>query len=329
MSEFRTPVPMPRLFPMIGYSSRVLSIGSCFAETIGTKMKQAKLDIVLNPSGILYNPFVISQLLERLEAGRAYEEEDLFFHNGLWHSFAHHSRFSGPHKEGCLLEMNTAFEQAAHQLKSATHLMITLGTAFVYEWNDTGLAVSNCHKIPAARFTKRLLGVEEMLRQWKQQLQSLFDYNKKLEVLMTISPVRHLKDGLHHNNLSKAILLLMTEALCSHFPNVHYFPAYEIVVDELRDYRFYDKDMAHPSDIAADYIWKQFTSLCMNQETLQLMQAVLKIKKALAHRPFQQASSQHQAFLLKQLEKIEALSQKNPSLDWAEEEQLLRSQILN
>ena len=146
MSEFRTPVPWPQPFPMIDYHSRILSVGSCFAESIGEKLKRAKLDVVLNPSGILYNPFVISQLLERLQSGRLYLEEELFFHNGLWHSFAHHSRFSGPLKEDCLLEMNNAFQQASHQLQQATHLMITLGTAFVYEWNDTGLPVSNCHK---------------------------------------------------------------------------------------------------------------------------------------------------------------------------------------
>jgi hypothetical protein len=329
MPEFRTPMPMPESFPMIGYKSRILSVGSCFAETIGEKLKRAKLDIVLNPSGIVYNPLVLGQLLERLQHRRAYQEEELFLHNGLWHSFAHHSRFSGPLKDNCLLEMNTAFEQASYQLEHATHLMITLGTAFVYEWNDTGLPVSNCHKIPAARFTRRLAGVDEMLKQWKPQLQSLFNDNKKLELIMTVSPVRHLKEGLHQNNLSKAALLLLVEALCHEFPKVHYFPAYEIVTDELRDYRFYDKDMAHPSEVAVEYIWKQFTNLSMKQKTLDMMRAVLKIKRALAHRPFQQASSGHQAFLLKQLAKIKALQQEIPFLDWSEEEQLLRSQMLN
>ena len=211
MSQFRTPVPMPLHFPAIDYNSKILAIGSCFAEAIGEKLKQAKLDIALNPSGILYNPFVIGELLKRLQDRLLYQEKELFFYNGLWHSFMHHSRFSGPEKEDGLLKMNSAFEQAAHQLKHSTHLMITLGTAFVYEWKETRVPVSNCHKIPAAQFTKRLLSVAEMLEQWKPLLYSLFNYNPALEVIMTVSPVRHLKDGLHNNNISKASLLLLTE----------------------------------------------------------------------------------------------------------------------
>ena len=329
MSEFRTIVPMPQRFPAINYGSRVLSIGSCFAETIGERFRQAKFDIELNPSGILYNPYVIGRLISRLMSDRAYHADELFLHNGLWHSFAHHSRFSGLDQGDCLVAMNDAFQKAVNQLKQATHLMVTLGTAHVYEWDETGVPVSNCHKIPSSRFTKRLLNVQEMFDQWKQQLTRLFDYNKNLELIITISPIRHLKDGLHQNNLSKASLLLFVEQLCRHFSNVHYFPAYEIVMDELRDYRFYNKDMAHPAEVTIDYIWQQFTRLVLERDTHEQMQAILKIRKALAHRPFQQDSPQHQAFLVKQREKLSTIAQQMPNLDWSEEKELLNSQILN
>lgn len=271
---FRTIVNIPESKLKIGFESDLLAMGSCFAENIGTKFSNNYFNISVNPFGVLFNPASISKNLRRLISGNLFTDNDLFEHNGIWNSFAHSSLFSKVNKTETLEFINSEFLNAHRILKNTDYLILTFGTAWVYEIAEKHEIVSNCHKLSASNFNRRRLSVDEIVHDYQHLICELTAFNPKINIIFTVSPVRHFKDGAHENNLSKSTLLLAFDHLQNQFSTVDYFPAYEIQMDELRDYRFYADDMCHPSGIAVDYIWKKFTETYFKKETLFILKEI-------------------------------------------------------
>lgn len=305
-----------------------MSIGSCFTENIGTRIKQLKFNHLSNPFGIIYNPISLSNMLHYLLSDRTFSEADLFFHQEQWHSFAHHGRFSGLEKETTLNKMNQALAEARIHLSKVNRLLITLGTAKVFIFKETGEIVANCHKLPGQAFERQRLHIRDIAEAFEPILRDLKSRNPDLQVVFTVSPVRHIRDGLIENQRSKAALLIAIQHLCEDMDFVHYFPAYELVMDDLRDYRFYEADMIHPNQIAIDYIWQHFAEAFFDQGTKELNVKMEAILQAAQHRPFHAQSQQYQAFLHKQIEKIEILEKAYPYLNLAQEKMLFSSQLI-
>ncbi len=304
--NFTTPVNI-KPNKTIDHNSRIVMLGSCFAENIGKKLIDCGFNVVMNPMGILYNPISIFSTLSRIIEGREFTENELFQHNGLWASFMHHGSFSHSDKSEVLRLMNEKLHEGHKQLKNATHLIITFGSAEVYEHN--GLVVSNCHKLPSREFTHRLLSIDEIIT----SSISLSSLNPQLSTIFTISPVRYLGNGAHHGQINKATLLLATEQLCQ-TTGAKYFPSYEIMMDELRDYRYYAADMIHPSEIAVEYIFERFTATYLTEEAIRTAEEVLKIKKSLSHRPLHPDSDEYIKFKKKLSQQIDAIVKKYPDI---------------
>jgi len=311
--QFQTKIPLhPRQHSQIDYDSELLLLGSCFTENIGNKLSYYKFSNEINPLGILFHPKAIENLILNTINEKVYTEDELFFHNERWHCFEAHSTLSATTKEALLESLNTAITTSNKQLKKATHIVITLGTAWVYRFIETDAFVSNCHKIPQKKFLKELLTVDE-IRESLQAICSLIKSVKtNITIIFTISPVRHLKDGFIQNTQSKSHLISAVHQVVSDERNASYFPSYEIVMDELRDYRFYKEDMIHPSQTTIAYIWEQFSKVWISESANQTMQEVEIIQKGLAHRPFNQQSKQHQAFLDSLQQKMEKLQEAFP-----------------
>ena len=318
--EFRTIVSIKKLPYSITHEQKIMMLGSCFAENIGKYMQQYKFNIDLNPFGILYNPASIAHSLYMLLQNKTFAEFDLFREGQLWHSFSHHSRFSHIDLHTCLNEINTRLAQGAIILKNADWLIITWGTAWVYRLTETGEIVSNCHKLPEKYFIRQRLCPNEITDMWIPLISELLQENPRLKILMTVSPVRHFRDGAHANQLSKSTLLLATELLCCTFSdNCFYFPSYEIVMDELRDYRFYDSDMVHPSEQAVEYIWEQFSLSCFSEKTRQENAEWGKIFKSLNHKPLTSDLNAYKDFVMQNLFKLKKFHQKYPYFDLSNE----------
>ncbi len=311
--ELYTRIDIKRPTVQFTVRERVLMLGSCFVENIGAKLEKNKFQVDINPFGTLYNPASIAQALRRLLHPERYTADDLFQHDGVFHSFAHHSRFSATSETECLSQINDRLTASATTLQTTKQLVLTFGTAYVYRLQQTGEVVANCHKLPEKLFTRTMLTVEEIVSEWKTLLLSLWEQQPELHILFTVSPIRHWKDGAHGNQLSKATLLLAIHSLQTAFPErVSYFPAYEIMLDELRDYRFYATDMLHPSELAIDYIWQRFVDSYMDEETKYFLKEWETIEKALNHRPFQPESETYKHFMSQTLLKIERLNEKFP-----------------
>ena len=325
MEKFRTIFEIPESPTKIDYQSNIISLGSCFSENIGEKLTYYKFAATINPFGILYNPESIANSIEFLIKNRLFSESDLFEHHGVWNSFYHHSRFSGTDKKNVLDKINSSIKQGHAQLKKADFLLITFGTAWVYDYKSTGKTVSNCHKIPAKEFNRRKLTVNSIVKKYKTILKTLQKLNPKLNIVFTVSPVRHLKDGAVQNQLSKATLIMAINELIDEVGNTSYFPSYEIMTDDLRDYRFYNADMVHPSPTAVDYIWDKFKKCCINPNTASTIKSIENIKKAVSHRPFQPQSDSHKKFLKATLSAIEKLETKYPEMDFKTEKAVLKT----
>ncbi|VBB43473.1 GSCFA domain protein [uncultured Paludibacter sp.] len=311
---FTTKVNIPASTVQIGYNDKLMTLGSCFAENIGKKLTDAFFQVNINPFGVLYNPMSVNDSLQKLMGNDFYTETELFEHQSLWHSFSHSSLYSGETKKECLQKINASLQEARKFLQETRFLLITFGTAWIYENTEDGKTVANCHKLPANRFHRRRLSVTEIGEKFTILLSQLKARNPHLEVIFTVSPIRHWKDGAHENNVSKSVLHLAIEELKEKFPFVHYFPAYEIQLDELRDYRFYAPDMLHPSETAVDYIWKRFSETYFGKETEGLKKELEQLRADLNHRPLHPESSEYQQFL-KSVEKRKAkLQEKYPGL---------------
>lgn len=320
--NFSTLVNIPIAKKSINHNSSLLVLGSCFAENIGEKLTSNKFNTVVNPFGIIYNPISIANSLSHILNEHNFKEDDLLFFNDKWLSLQHHGSYSNSNKTECLQAINQSISLSNKQLKKANYLFVTFGSAWVYEHEKHGL-VANCHKIPAKHFTKRLLEVEEIVAAYTSLIKSIKDSNADINIVFTVSPVRHTKDGLWENNLSKAVLHLSIKELTEKFDNCSYFPAYEIVMDELRDYRFFNDDLVHPTDLAVNYVWEKFSMSYFSKETIALMGNIQKIKQAATHKPFDFNSEKHQQFIKNQLTIIQELTTQFPHLNFEEEKELL------
>ena len=326
--EFRTKVDVQPFPFSLGYHTPMLFCGSCFTENIGSMMHERKLPILINPFGVVFNPISVKLVIERVLSGKSFDETELDFRNGLWYSYLHHTSFSSPDKEKCLELINAEQAKAADFIKKAQCLLVTFGTARVYYLKQSGEPVANCHKIPAKEFENRLLNVDEIVKEWSALIDKLLKQNPDLKVVFTISPVRHWKDGAIGNQQSKSILNVAVHELLNAYPkNAFYFPAYEILMDDLRDYRYYADDMLHPSKVAVEYIWEKFKSSIIDSNSLKLMVDVEKVISATSHRPFNPDTKDHQAFLASTLNQIIKMKLVNPRLDFSKEEVALNQSI--
>lgn len=298
--QFRTQIPISKSNNPIDYNSKVLSIGSCFAENMAEKFDYFKFQNETNPFGIIFNPVSIEKLFSRISKQEGFEEKDVFFHNERWHSYEVHSDLSNSDRQELLESLNKAIAETHKQLKEATHIIITFGTSWIYRNLEKDEIVANCHKVPQKQFSKELLSAEVIKQSIQNTIEAIQTVNPNINFIFTISPVRHIKDGFLENQLSKSHLftalhfVLKTEHLKL---NTEYFPSYEIMMDELRDYRFYSEDMLHPNQIAIDYIWKLFSENYVSEESVPVMKEVDEIQKSLRHRSFNPESEQHQKFL--------------------------------
>ena len=308
--ELQTKVNIKPSEKKIGYQDKILLLGSCFADNIGEKFSEYYFQTTLNPFGTLYNPASIASILNHTTLSST-----ILYHNGLWHSMMHHGCFSHPDKEELLRRCEQSRQQLQDALNEATTIIVTFGTAWVYEMD--GQVVANCHKIPADRFLRRCLSVQEIVDMWLPIIQTMPDKHW----IFTVSPIRHLKDGLHANQISKAILLQAIDCLASisitlHNPppysTIHYFPSYEIMLDELRDYRFYAEDMVHPSPLAVEYIWQHFVEAYMTAATRDEMCLMHQLWRDRHHRFLHPYSEEAKQFEQRIAERMQQLQEQYP-----------------
>jgi len=293
----------------INHSQLLFLAGSCFTEQIGQKLTAHKFRTIENPHGILFNPVSISTAVLSYIQNKQYTEADLFYHNELWGSWEHHTRFSNLSKETCLHNINQS-QAAAHTfLKKADWILLTLGSAFVYEL-DNKQVVANCHKVPTDKFKKRLLSIAEVTAVLEKLVSSIKEFNPTLKIIFTVSPVRHLRDGFVENNRSKAVLINSIHQMVDQFEDAFYFPSYELIIDDLRDYRFYAEDMVHPNYAATNYVWDKFVGTCIDDSSRELMSEIYKINAAMSHKAFNPGSEAHKAFKNKYLQLCTAMQQK-------------------
>ena len=298
------------------YGSKLLLFGSCFAEHIGAKLDYYNFRNFCNPFGILFHPLAIEQAITAAINQKEYQKEELFFLNEQWHSFDAHSQFSETEGEELLSNLNMAVSNTNNDLNEASHLIISLGTAWVYRHIDSDRIVANCHKMPQKKFLKQLLSVEEVAESLDATIRLVRSVNSKISIIFTVSPVRHIKDGIIENNRSKAHLISAVHQVLSPRDNTHYFPSYEILMDELRDYRYYQRDMLHPAALAVDHIWEKFRDVWIHPDAETTMQEVASIRKAKAHRPFNPTAQEHQNFLEQLQKKMETLKKEFPFMSF-------------
>lgn len=309
----------------ISYAQRIFFIGSCFTEAMSQKMTGLKFQVLQNPNGILYDPISICAALDGYVTGKQYQLSDLFFRDQLWHSWHHHSAFSGPQPEAVLKHIN-ALQSAAHEfLRDTSWLVITIGTSFHYVLKEGYQPVANCHKAPAAWFEKKLIPLDQISAGLYQTVIRLQQFNPRLQIIFTISPVRHVKDGIIENSRSKARIIEAVHLTREKNGRTHYFPAYEWIIDVLRDYRFYHSDLVHPSEDAVQYVFEKFCETFVDETSRQLMEDVKQIHAAMQHRPFQKDSAAYREFKSRQLEKVSRLAGRQPSVDFGEEKAFFES----
>jgi len=309
---FRTEINISPYAKRINHQQNFFSIGSCFAQIIGNQLLEHKFHLLRNPFGIIYNATTIANLLQMTIKQQMPEEESYLSNQGIFYNYHFHGDISATSIQALKILIEKKIKDAHQFLKTTNWLMVTLGTAFVYERCESGNVVANCHKIPAKKFRRKLYGVEDVVNPLSTIIKQLKVFNPNLQIIFTVSPVRHIRDGLADNALSKAILRLACSQLVNNFDAIDYFPSYEMMIDDLRDYRFYADDLVHPSTMAEEYIWQKFQQRYMNEETQQLIKDYNKIRQAIQHRPFYPESPQHQDFLRKTIEKLKRFKGKIP-----------------
>jgi len=323
--KFHFEFDIKKLPQPISHERKILLTGSCFSENIGEKLRKHKFSILENPNGILFNPISVAEAITNYIDNNQYTEEDLFYYNEGWHSWKHHSRFSGVTIEETLHKINSSTKEAHYFLENADFAFITLGSAWIYMLTEKainaqkGSVAANNHKAPADWFHRRLMSIEEVLSALDNMIHRLFLFNSDLRIIFTISPVRHLREGVIENNRSKAVLIQAVHQLVDKFDKLYYFPAYELVIDDLRDYRFYAEDLVHPNYFATQYVWEKFVQACMNEETKKVIEEVASINLAFQHKPFNPTSEQHKKFLESYLRKATLLQTQYPYLDLGKE----------
>jgi hypothetical protein len=300
-------------------------VGSCFSSEIGDKFTDGKMNVCVNPSGTIYNPASIANCINRLITATQYGLNELVEYNDRWISLDHYTGFESDDKNKVLNKINGSLIAAHNFLKGASFLFITFGTSKIYRWKESGKVVANCHKIPSKHFTEEMISPSEILEIWSNTLRSLVSFNPKLKVIFTVSPVRHWKDGAHTNQLSKSVLFVAINELMEAFPGAGYFPSYELVMDDLRDYRFYANDMLHPSPQAVGYIWDALSKCYFDKETLQLYNEIESVTRASRHRLKDTSGREVEAFVKTMLSKIDKIKSSSFSPDLSAEENYFQS----
>lgn len=329
MKLFRTEINIQEAKQKIGIDSKILSIGSCFTENIGNKLLNNKFNIKINPFGILYNPQSIVTNINQLLNNYQFSNKDLIVQEGNWYSIFHHGKYADETPERLLKKINQEAEISRMFIKKSDFIFVTFGTSWVYELKEKKQIVSNCHKLPAKSFERFSLLVNQITNNWKGTINQLLKLNQNIQIIFTVSPIRHLKDGAVENQRSKATLLLAIAELKKMFENVHYFPAYELMMDDLRDYRFYNDDMLHPSAFAIDYIWDKFKKTWIDKPANTFIEEVEKVYKSLNHRPLKKNSETYWRFLEQQLFYLNNLQKKYPKVDFTKEIEQIRQEKLN
>lgn len=312
---FTTKVDIQPSVHKIGYTSKIMTFGSCFSENIGSKLQNACFDTDVNPYGVLFNPASIAESIQLLLDKKVFTTDDLFKHNSLWGSFMHSTQFSDSNSEGCLTKINTRLTAASDNIQKTDYLLLTFGTAWIYKLSESGKVVANCHKVPSEKFLRERLSTEVIVEMYNSIILELKKTNPELKIVFTVSPVRHWKDGPTENTISKGILLQAIQEITKAHKNTYYFPAYEIVMDELRDYRYYATDMLHPSEVAVDYIFNAFSNAFFDKNTIQCMNEINQYKNGLSHRPIHTDTIEYEKFTKHLLSKKQELLNKYPILE--------------
>lgn len=310
--QFRTELLIPDSTFKIEHHDALFFMGSCFAENIAEKTKSLLFNTCINPHGILYNPKSIAKALSDYCENIQYTKENLFYYDNLWNSWNHHSRFSHADINVCLNTINTEISTAHQYLKHCNYLFITLGSSFIYKHFDENNYVANCHKVPNKEFTKELLTIDTIINDLKNAIISLTKFNTQIKIIFTISPVRYIRDGIVENNLSKARLIEAVHQLCNSLTNCFYFPAYELIIDDLRDYRYFKDDMVHPTELAINYVWDKFSKAYFSNQCLNIVKQIDEILKSENHRPRNTESENFKHFQQAVLEKKTKLTTKYP-----------------
>ncbi|MCT4613327.1 MAG: GSCFA domain-containing protein [Marinifilaceae bacterium] len=304
MHLFRTIVELEDYNLSISHKNKIITMGSCFAENIGGRLTDNRFDICINPFGILYNPASIAKSIDFLIDNKEFSSSDFQFNNGIYSCFDLHGKFSGIDIDKCIEVANNSIAEGRDYLQKSDVFIITFGTSWVYQLSDNNQIVSNCHKFPSKIFKRIRLTKDQIVNTYNQLNKKIRQINPNIQIIFTVSPIRHWKDGANGNQLSKAELLLAIEQICKENENAAYFPSYEIIMDELRDYRFYNEDMIHVSDTAVDYIWQRFSDAFFGNEAKELNKRINKIVKALNHRPVNPNTEQHTKFKMNLERKI-------------------------
>jgi hypothetical protein len=313
--KFQTTIPIQKTDFLIDYSSKLVSFGSCFAKNVGDKFDYFKFSTLTNPFGIIFNPISLEKIIFRSIHKKYLTENDIFYHNEAWHCYEVHSELSNPDKAEFLTTLNQLIDTTNWHIEKLTHCLITLGTSWVYKHIESDEIVANCHKVPQKHFIKKLLSVSEIEASIHNIISEIQSINPNAKFIFTVSPVRHIKDGFVENSVSKAHLIAaIYNILSAPALAAAYFPSYEIMMDELRDYRFYAEDMLHPNQTAIDYIWMKFSENYINETELETMQQISEIQKSLSHRPFNPNSESHLKFQENLDHKINAIVAKNPEM---------------
>ena len=328
-SKFHTVVDVPVYKWKTGYSKKNIFMGSCFTENVGNRMAMLKYNVDINPFGILYNPISVASGLRILLQKKEFTTADLIERDGLWHSFYHHGRFSSHTKDEALANINSRIKSSSEFLKEADFLFITFGTAWVYKYRKTTQFVSNCHKIPAVEFDRVRLSVDEIVREYKALFKEIGKINPSLKIVFTVSPIRHWKDGAIENQRSKAVLILAIDELVRDFGNdfCACFPAYEIVMDELRDYRFYAEDMIHLTEFSVNHIWERFGESLIDSGSTEISKRVNKIVQAFNHKPLHPNSIEYSKFLANIIKQADQFSIEFPYIDISKELNFFNAEI--
>lgn len=323
--KFRLEFDIKRIPWNIDHNKKLFLIGSCFTENIGEKLRKHKFNVTENPNGILFNPVSVAEAVTSYIEKQEFTNADLFELNEGWHSWKHHSRFSSERAEDALQKINTSVSNAHKALQEADVIMITLGSSWIYTLTEKavnavqGSVAANNHKAPSDWFHKKLMQPEDVLRVLDNMIHRLFFFNPSIKIIFTISPVRHAREGVVENNRSKAVLIQAVHHLVDKFEGLYYFPAYELVIDDLRDYRFYAEDLVHPNYHATEYVWEKFCLSCMNEETRKLNEEIRSVNLAYQHKPFNPSSEQHKKFMLASFQKTMALKKQFSFLDFENE----------
>jgi len=317
--KLQTKIPLIPKEHQIDYQSKTVMLGSCFVENMAEKMEYYKFHTLQNPFGIIFHPIAIEKLITRAVNNDLFTSDDLFYFNEQWHCFEVHSSISTSEKEDLLDILNNKLKAFRDYLLSASHIILTFGTAWVYQYRDTNTIVANCHKVPQNKFIKEILSVEEITKSTKNIISIIKGINLKVNIILTISPVRHLKDGFVENTRSKAHLISAIYDITigkRSMNGVEEFPSYEIMMDELRDYRFYKEDLIHPNKTAITIIWDAFSKVWISEETKEIQKEIAVIQAGLLHQPFNPESKAHRSFLSDLEIKIEKLQTRYPEINF-------------